>query len=136
MNILSKAVETARKASSRLFSTVLSQWDRSGDLFKTRRQADLIKQYKGWVYACVNKNANGVASPAMEGALYKRTPEKKAASGKRIVKMGDHRARYVNENLSGSKREQGCNKVSQERDGDRGDPRSSVAGFNVRGEPP
>ena len=97
MNILSKAVETARKASSRLFSTVLSQWDRSGDLFKTRRQADLIKQYKGWVYACVNKNANGVASPAMEGALYKRTPEKQAASGKRIVKMGDHRARYVNE---------------------------------------
>jgi len=57
------------------------------------------------VYACVNKNANGVASPAMEGALYKRTPEKKAAGSKRIVKIGDHRARYVNEKTYQSVRE-------------------------------
>jgi len=97
MNIFTKAIQKAQKESRRLFATILNQWDRSGDLFKSRHQADLIKQYKGWVYACVNKNANGVAAPAMEGSLYKQTLERKSSPKRRIVKIGPGRARYVND---------------------------------------
>lgn len=53
---------------------ISANWNMS---FSSRNQVELVRHYRGWVYACVDKNSKAVASVPIR--LYKRVPEKTPA---------------------------------------------------------
>jgi hypothetical protein len=72
----------AMEATNRLVAAASRYWDQGGSMDRKWIIHELLRQYRGWVYACAQRNANSVAAAKVR--LY---AERQAPAGERMLRL-------------------------------------------------